>query len=96
MLFRSSKVLQKVGSVYENSMQQKSFFYQNKYDEKFQRRIDYITNNYIKFFNSQNIVVDDEYEIKPFMVVNKVFDSYSKKINFPIISIFELEKYLLL
>lgn len=41
------KVLQPVGSVFEHSMQQKGFFKQNKYDEKFQKRIDYMKNNLI-------------------------------------------------
>ena len=40
-----SKVLQKVGSIYEDQMQQKSFFFHHKDDEKFQRRIDYVKEN---------------------------------------------------
>lgn len=87
------KVLQPVGSVFEHSMQQKGFFQQNKYDEKFQRRIDYFKNNYRTFFNNMGYKLKDEgYEVIPFMVVNKVFDSYYKKIAFPIVTFDELRK----
>lgn len=87
------KVLQPVGSVFEHSMQQKGFFQQNKYDEKFQRRIDYLKNNYRTFFNNIGYELnDEEYEVKPFMVVNKVFDSYYKKIAFSIATFDELKK----
>ena len=87
------KVIQPVGSVYEQSMQQKGFFEQNKYDEKFQRRIDYFRSNYRRFFfNLEYELSDNEYKIVPLMVVNKVFDSYYKKIAFSIITFDELKK----
>lgn len=87
------KVLQPVGSVFEHSMQQKGFFQQNKYDEKFQRRIDYLKNNCRTFFTSIGYELGDgEYEIKPFMVVNKVFASYYKSVAFPIVTFDELKK----
>lgn len=87
------KVIQPVGSVYEQSMQQKGFFEQNKYDEKFQKRIDYFSNNYRTFFSNQKYELsDNEYGIIPLMVVNKVFDSYYKKIAFSIITFDELKK----
>jgi len=35
---------------------------------------------------------DDEYSVKSFMVVNKVFDSYYKQIGFPIVTFDELKK----
>ena len=74
------KVIQPVGSVYEQSMQQKGFFEQNKYDEKFQKRIDYFSSNFRGFFiNLEYELSDNEYKIIPLMVVNKVFDSYYKK-----------------
>lgn len=47
-----SKVLKKVGSVYEDLSHQKSFFFQHRYDEKFQRRIDYMKNNMVKVLSS--------------------------------------------
>lgn len=87
------KVLQPVGSVFEHSMQQKGFFQQNKYDEKFQRRINYLKDNYRRFFGNIGYDLgDDEYTVKPFMVVNKVFDSYYKQICFPIVTFDELKK----
>ena len=84
-----SKVLQKVGSIYEDQMQQKSFFYQHKDDEKFQRRIDYIKNNISKVTSVLELDALD-YEIIPYMVTNKLFTSRYKKIDFPIISYHEL------
>lgn len=87
------KVLQPVGSVFEHSMQQKGFFQQNKYDEKFQKRIDYLKNNYQTFFSNIGYDLNDaDYEIRPFMVVNKVFASYYKSVAFPIVTFDELKK----
>ena len=84
-----SKVLQKVGAVYEDQMQQKSFFYQHKDDEKFQRRIDYITGNLSKFISALEIKVE-EYTVISYMVTNKLFTSRYKSLNFPIITYHEL------
>lgn len=84
-----SKVLQKVGSIYEDQMQQKSFFYKHKYDEKFQRRVDYILNNLRKVISVLEIEAMD-YAVIPYMVTNKLFISRYKKLNFPIISYNEL------
>ena len=88
-----SKVLQKIGSVHEEQMQQKSFFLQGKYDEKFQRRIDYIDNNYKKVLASLKLDIA-EYRIVPYMVTNKLFVSKYKKISFPIITYSELQEKL--
>ena len=88
-----SKVLQKVGSIYEEQMQQKSFFFQHKDDEKFQRRIDYFENNIDKILKSLKIECN-EYAIKPYMVTNKIFMSRYKDINYPIITFSELQKIL--
>lgn len=84
-----SKVLQKVGAIYEDQMQQKSFFYQHKDDEKFQRRIDYIVDNPSKVISALELEVMD-YTVIPYMVINKLFISRYKKLNFPIISYHEL------
>ena len=84
-----SKFLQKVGSIYEDQMQQKSLFYQNKYDEKFQRRIDYISNNLNKVRSVFNLE-DSKYAIISYMVTNKLLASRYKKLDFPIISYHEL------
>lgn len=86
-----SKVIQKVGSIYEFSMQQKSFFFQNKYDEKFQTRIDYMKTHHSDFFASQNIDTKG-FTIQPYMVVNKVFFPNEKTVSFPIISLYEFEQ----
>lgn len=84
-----SKVLQKVGSIYEDQMQQKSFFYQHKDDEKFQRRINYIKNNLSKIIAALKLDALD-YEVIPYMVTNKLFTSRYKNLDFSIISYHEL------
>lgn len=88
-----SKVLQKVGSIYEDQMQQKSFFYQHKDDEKFQRRIDYIRNNLSKVTCVLGLEAVD-YAVIPYMVTNKLFTSRYKKLDFPIVSYHELMRKL--
>lgn len=88
-----SKVLQKVGSIYEDQMQQKSFFYQGKYDEKFQKRIDYMTQNVSKVLDSLG-VKKDPFTVVPYMVTNKLFASRYKKIHFPIIAYSEFKTLL--
>ena len=84
-----SKVLQKVGSIYEDQMQQKSFFYQHKDDEKFKRRIDFIRKNLNKVTSVLEIEAAD-YVVIPYMVTNKLFISRYKRLDFPIISYHEL------
>lgn len=90
-----SKVLQRVESIYEDQMQQKSFFYQHKDDEKFQRRIDYMMKNKKKILASFNIDgLESEYNIIPYMVTNKLFTSKYKEVAFPIITYGELMQIL--
>ena len=86
-----SKVIQKVGSIYEDQMQQKSFFKQHKEDEKFQRRIDYIRENYNKVLLSLGYQ-DIKCKIIPYMVTNKVFVARYKEIKFPIVTFDELKQ----
>jgi len=86
-----SKVLQKVGSIYEDQMQQKSFFRQHKDDERFQRRIDYMQNNLAKMLKSLGIE-EVECNLVPYMVTNKVFASRYKQVQFPIITYHELKE----
>ena len=86
-----SKVLQKVGSIYEDQMQQKSFFFQHKDDEKFQRRINYMTSNYKKVLADLGLE-DEVYTIIPYMVTNKLFVSRYKTIDFPIVSYDEFSR----
>lgn len=88
------KFLQPVGSIFEHSKEQERFFQKEKFDEKFQKRIDYFTSVYRSFFNNlcYSINENDEYDILSYMVVNKVFASYYKEIKFPIITFDELKK----
>ncbi|MCY9660982.1 SEC-C metal-binding domain-containing protein [Paenibacillus chondroitinus] len=87
-----SKVLSKVGSFYEGHMQQYNFFLNHKYDEKFQKRIEYMNNHYRDFLTSQNIMSKYDYEIVPYMVTNKIFTSRYKDIEYPIVSIYEFKE----
>lgn len=86
-----SKVLQRVGSIYEDQMQQRSFFYQHKEDEKFQRRIDFMKDNTAKVLRSFGIK-EQGYTVVPYMVTNKLFMSRYKHIDFPIITFSELQE----
>lgn len=88
-----SKVLQKVGSIYEDQMQQRSFFYQHKDDERFQKRINFMKNHTTKVLNSFGIEGSD-YAVVPYMVTNKLFMSRYKQIEFPIITFSELQELL--
>ena len=88
------KVLRPIGSVFEHSSQQKNFFYKKKYDEKFQRRIDYFTSIANDFFASKGITDTKGFKIMPYMVVNKVFSSYYKAVRFPIVTYDELKQIL--
>ena len=71
----------------------KAFFFQNKLDEKFQRRIDYLSNNLSKVVSVLDIK-DREYEVIPCRVTNKLFASRYKKIDFPIITYHDLKQKL--
>ena len=87
-----SKVLKKVGSFFEMYNQQRGFFLDHKEDEKFQRRIDYMKNNYKKILKALKFDSCNDYKIVPYMVMNKVMESRYKKVDFPIISIGELKE----
>lgn len=86
-----SKFIHKVGSIYEYANQQKGFFLQNKYDEKFQRRIDFLMNNYKILLEFKNLPKDD-FIIKNYMVTNKVLECDVKIISFEIITFNELKE----
>ena len=64
--------------------QQNRFFKENKFDEKFQRRIDFMNEHYSEVIRDLNLP-EAEYQIKPYMCVNKVFVSRYKDIAFPIL-----------
>ena len=71
-------------------MQQKSFFFQHKDDEKYQRCIDYVKENTGKVLKSFGIAPTD-YSIVSYMVTNKLFESRYKEISFPMITFSELK-----
>lgn len=83
------KVIEKVETFYEMYRQQNRFFKENKYDEKFQRRIDLLNANYAEVIRDLKLPIE-KYNIKPYMCVNKVFVSRYKKITFPILSYQEM------
>jgi len=87
------KVIRPIGSVFEHSNQQKTFFVKEKYDEKFQKRIDYFSKVATSFFANHGYDTEG-FTIQPYMVVNKVFSSYYKNVSFPIITYGELKKEL--
>lgn len=83
------KVIEKVETFYEMYRQQNRFFKENKYDEKFQRRIDFLNANYAEVIRDLKLPIE-KYNIKPYMCVNKVFVSRYNKITFPILSYQEM------
>jgi len=86
------KVLQPIGSIFEHSNEQKRFFKEEKFDEKFQKRINYFSKVYRSFFSNIGYDLGEcIYQIKPYMVVNKVFESYYKKVLFPIVTYDEIK-----
>ncbi|MBE6068047.1 MAG: SEC-C domain-containing protein [Clostridium lundense] len=89
-----SKVLSKVGSIHEMYMQQSNFFLNHKYDEKFQRRIDYMEEHYKEILEGLQLDYSKEYKFKAYMVTNKILFSRYKEIGYPIISIYELKQLL--
>lgn len=89
-----SKFLQKVGSIHEYVNHQKSFFLDDKKDEKFARRINYLNKNKPHILNLFGIKNGDEYITKDYMVTNKVFSCDLKEINFEIITFDELKQML--
>lgn len=85
------KVIEKIGTFFDMYSQQNNFFNVHKYDEKFQRRIDYMKTHFKEIVEYYGLPVC-EYEIRSYMVMNKVLFPRYKKIEFPIISIGELPK----
>jgi len=88
------KVLNKVGSIHENIMQQYNFFLNKKEDEKFQRRIDYINKHYCTILEAQKIQCCNDIAIMPLMITNKVFYSRYKEIGFEIVTFHEFRQLL--
>ena len=63
-------------------------------DEKFSRRIKYLSENLETILISLGLADVHNYIIRSFMVTNKVFSSQLKKIDFDIITFFELKEIL--
>ena len=89
-----SKFLNRIGSLKEYYNHQDSFFNKNKKDEKFSRRIKYLSENLETILIALGIADVHNYSIRSFMVTNKVFSSQLKKIDFDIITFFELKEIL--
>ncbi len=89
-----SKFLIKVGSIKEYANHQSSFFLRNKKDEKFAKRIKYLSEHLTDFLKSIKIDQPNLYTLKNYMVTNKVFTSPYKKLDFEIITFYELEQLL--
>lgn len=87
-----SKFLSLVGSFYERFEQQKNFFKEGKYIEKFQRRIDFMNQNYKRVLKSFGFYDTSNYKVLYFMVFNKIMISRYRDIDIPLISISELEE----
>lgn len=86
------KVLEKVESIFEAYHQQESFFLKHRHDEKFQRRIDYMIDNLNLILNQLGVDSSENYEVIPYMCMNKIMVSRYKKIGFSIVSFSELER----
>ena len=86
------KVILKVTTFFDMYKQQKRFFLEEKEDEKFQRRIDYLNKHVSTIVEQLGFTNSEEYKIKPYMCVNKVFVSRYKEISFPIVSYTEMEE----
>lgn len=84
------KVIMLVSTFFDMYTQQNRFFNEQKEDEKFQKRIDYLNRNLLVVLQQLGYTNPEEYKIKPFMCVNKVFFSRYKNVSFPIVSYSEM------
>jgi len=85
------KFFEKVGSIGEFAKHQQTFI-NNGNDKKFEKRINYLSDNYRKILKSFEIEnPEDDYAIKSFMVTNKVFIPLFKKFKFECITFHELK-----
>lgn len=89
-----SKFLGKVGSLKEYYNHQNSFFIKDKKDEKFIKRIKYIEENKKKILDIFGIIDGECYDIKSFMVTNKIFIPDVKNVDMSIVTFHELKKML--
>ena len=79
-----------VSTFFDMYTQQNRFFNEQKEDEKFQKRIDYLNKYLSVVLQELGYTNPEEYKIKPFMCVNKVFFSRYKNVSFPIVSYSEM------
>lgn len=84
------KVIMKVSTFFDMFTQQRRFFHEQKEDEKFQKRIDYLKKNLSTVINQLGYSNQEEYKVKSFMCVNKVFGPRYKNVSFPIVSYAEM------
>lgn len=84
------KVIMLVSTFFDMYTQQKRFFYEQKEDEKFQKRIDYLEENLSTVVKQLGYVHFSDYILKPFMCINKVFIPRYKKVMYPIVSYSEM------
>lgn len=89
------KVIEKVATFYDMYRQQNRFFNEHKEDEKFQRRIDYLSENADKIIKELGCEECTGYKVIPYMCMNKVVISRYKEIDFPIVSYSELVEIIL-
>ena len=89
ILERENNIIADLPKAYSN--QQKRFFTKEKFDEKFQKRIDYFSKVAMSFFANHGYDTEG-FTINPYMVVNKVFSSYYKHVQFPIVTFDELKR----
>lgn len=85
-----SKVIQLVGSISRFAKQQNTFFESHENDKKFQKRIDYLTENIDEISKDLNITLTSNITINNIMVTNKVFASEFKEVKFTILAYNEL------
>ena len=77
------KVIRLVSTFFDMYTQQYRFFNEQKEDEKFQKRIDYLNDNLLVVLQQLGYTNPEKYKVKSFMCVNKVFLSRYKKYLFP-------------
>lgn len=85
-----SKVIQLVGSISRFAKQQNTFFESHENDKKFQKRIDYLTENIDEISKDLNITLTSNITINNIMVTNKVFASEFKEVKLTILAYNEL------
>ena len=84
------KVIENIATFYDMFRQQKRFFQEHKEDEKFQRRIDYLSCNLEKVLVQMGVKDCSGFKLISYMCMNKVLESRYKLVGFPIVAYPEL------